>query len=68
MGKAISVIVLLNQLSLPLSGLLVSAQSNAVDVQRLFLFAVLASVLASFALVPHLQCNSRILAPAVARS
>jgi MFS family permease len=58
-GKTISVIVLLNQLSLPLSGLLVSVTATHVAPQRLFLFTAAVAAAVCILILPSLRRYSR---------
>ena len=64
MGKAISLIVLLNQLSLPLSGLLVSFTAHWLDIQQMFLIVAVLAIVCGLVLFPNVQCHSRTVVPA----
>jgi MFS family permease len=60
LGRAIGVIVLLNQASLPLSGLLVAAAASHMNVQRLFLLAALIAMAIQALLFTSLRYRSKI--------
>ncbi|TJZ66840.1 MFS transporter [Chitiniphilus eburneus] len=63
LGRAIGLIVLLNQLSLPLAGLLVTAVGDRVPVQRLYLAVALLAVATFLLLRRYLHRHSRTALP-----
>ncbi|HEV3156064.1 MAG TPA: MFS transporter [Candidatus Baltobacteraceae bacterium] len=59
LGKTIGLIVLLNQSSLPLAGLVVSLTARHLGVQYLFLIAAPTALIACLALLPTLRQSSK---------